>query len=148
MHYTTSIIIDRPRAEVLKLFDNLDNIKHWQRNLVSFEILNGKQGEVGTKSKMTYNNGMELIETVTVKNLPHEFSGTYTAKGVWNEIKNYFEETPDGKTKWTSDCTFQMSGAMKIMALLFPFLFKGQSKKMMNDFKNFAEKGTSVQKNI
>ncbi len=144
MRYSSSIIIDKSLADVLAIFNDVDNLKHWQRGLVSYETTSGTQGEVGSKAKLKFKNGMEMIETITVKNLPHEFSGTYEMKGVWNEIKNYFEETPDGKTKWSFVCEFRMSGFMKILATLFPWIFKKESLKLMNDFKAYAEHGTSV----
>ena len=30
---------------------------------------------------------IEIIESITVKNIHDEFSGTYEAKGFWNEVK-------------------------------------------------------------
>jgi uncharacterized protein YndB with AHSA1/START domain len=37
MKYTCEITIDRPRARVIELFDNPENLKQWQPELVSFE---------------------------------------------------------------------------------------------------------------
>ena len=62
--------------------------------------------------------------------------------------ENIFEELPDGRTKWTSKTEFQFAGfMMKVMGFLMPGAFKKQSKKYMNDFKAFAESGTSVKDN-
>ena len=60
---------------------------------------------------------------------------------------NYFEELPNGHTKWTSKSEFQASSFMlKAMMFLMPGAFKKQSLQYMNDFKNFAETGASVVK--
>ena len=80
-----------------------------------------------------------MIETITVKNLPHEFSGTYEAKGVWNEVKNYFEQIDDQTTRWRSESYFKFSGFMKIIGFLMPGSFKKQSQKYLDQFKAFAE---------
>lgn len=150
MKYTTEVIIDAPRDEVIKKLDSTENIKHWQRGLVSAEHLSGTPGEVGAKMKLSYKLGkrdMELVETITKRNFPNEFHGTYDAKGMHNIQENYFEETPDGKTKWISTSEFIASSfALRVMMFLMPGAFKKQSKQYMIDFKNFVEKGTSVAK--
>ena len=123
MKYSIEIIINLPREEVIEKMDNPDNLKHWQK---------GKRD-------------MTLIETILKRNFPEEFHATYDTKGVHNIQNNYFEELDDIRTKWISESEFQFSGSgMKLMGWLMPGAFKKQSKKYMNDFKNFAEKGISV----
>ena len=80
-----------------------------------------------------------MIETITHKDLPQEFSGTYEAKGVWNEIRNYFYEVSASQTKWVAKNEFRFKGFMKIMAFFMPGAFKKQSYIYMEDFKKFAE---------
>jgi len=146
MKYNLDITINLPREKVIELFDNPDNMKHWQKGLVSFEHFSGEAGNVGAKSKLKYKMGkreIEMIETITKRDLPNEFSGTYEAKGVWNDMKNYFSIVDENKTKWASEVEFKFSGFMKIIAFLMPGNFKKQSYKYMVDFKNFAENGTS-----
>lgn len=83
---------------------------------------------------------MEMIETVTVRNLPHEFSGTYEAKGVYNIVSNKFVSISNNKTKLTNEQEFQFKGFMKIVAFIMQGAFKKQSLKYMTAFKTFAEK--------
>lgn len=148
MKYTTEITIDLPREEVIKKLDNPDNMKHWQRGLISVEHLDGIPGKVGAKMKLRYKLGqrdMELIETITKTNFPETLHANYDAKNVHNIQRNYFEELISGKTKWRSESEFYFSGfMMKMMSLLMPGAFKKQSLKYMQDFKAFAENGTSV----
>lgn len=150
MKYTIETIIELPRNEVVKKMDNTDNMKHWQRGLISAEHISGTPGEVGAKMKLSYKMGkreLEMIETVSKRNFPEEFHGTYDAKGMHNIQQNYFEETPEGHTKWISKSEFlPTSFILRIMTLLMPGAFKKQTKAYMNDFKNFAEKGISVAK--
>ncbi|MCY1660223.1 hypothetical protein [Chryseobacterium sp. SL1] len=83
---------------------------------------------------------IEMIETVTVRNLPDEFSGTYEAKGVFNIVRNKFISLPDNKTKYISEQEFRFNGFMKIIGFLMPSAFKKQSMQYLVDFKNFVEK--------
>lgn len=142
MKYTLEIEINLSRNQVIELFDNSENIKKWQPDLISLEHLSGDAGEIGAKSKLLYKMGrkeIEMIETITVKNLPDEFSFTYEAKGVFNIVENHFIEVNGNKTKWIFNSEFQCKGFMKIMAFLFPSAFKKESLKFMKQFKTFAE---------
>jgi uncharacterized protein YndB with AHSA1/START domain len=142
MKYEHEITIDLPRERVIELFDNPDNMRHWQPGLVSFEHLSGEPGTPGAKSLLKYDMGkrkIEMVETVTKRNLPQEFSGTYETKGVWNQVENFFEEVDQNTTRWRSVNEFRCSGFMKLMTWLMPGAFKKQSLTFMNDFKKFAE---------
>ncbi len=143
MKYTTEIEINKPIDEVVALFDNVDNMDKWMEGLQSFEPISGVPGEVGAKSRLVFKMGkreIEMIETITVRNLPNEFSGTYEAKGVFNIVKNKFVKVSDNTTKHIGEQEFQFKGFMKIIAFLMPGAFKKQSMKYMLDFKHFAEK--------
>ncbi|MBI3134306.1 MAG: SRPBCC family protein [Bacteroidetes bacterium] len=142
MHYTLEIEINKPVQKVVELFDNPDNLPKWMEGLEKFEAISGTPGQVGATSKLTFkmkNRTLEMIETITVRNLPAEFSGTYDAKGVHNIVKNYFTELPGNRTKYTTWQEFQFKGIMKVFAFLMPGMFKKQSLKYLNDFKKFAE---------
>ncbi|MBL86744.1 MAG: hypothetical protein CMO82_08820 [Winogradskyella sp.] len=148
MKYTTEIIIEKPLQEVAKKMNSAENMKHWQEGLISAEHISGTPGEFGAKMKLKYQLGkrkMELIETITKQDFPNEFHATYTTKGVRNIQQNYFETTPEGHTKWISKNEFQPTTfMMNAMLFLMPRAFKKQTKKYMDNFKNFAEKGISV----
>jgi len=142
MNYQLEIEIKLSRSKVIELFDNPDNMPKWQPGLISFEPLSGTPGQVGAKSRLRYKMGsrdIEMIETITERNLPDVFSGTYETKGVWNEVINRFEEISPEKTLWVSDVTFKFSGMMKLMATAMPGAFKKESFKFMQNFKEFAE---------
>lgn len=142
MFYTTEIIINKPIEKVVELFDSVDNLYKWMEGLQSFEHLSGTPGEQGAKSKLKFKMGkreIEMVETITVKNLPEEFSGTYEADGVFNIVKNKFIKISENETKYISENEFQFKGFMKIIAFIMPGAFKKQSMKYLNDFKKFAE---------
>lgn len=143
MKYASEIEINQPIEKVIALFDNPDNMKLWMEGLQSFEHLSGTPGQVGAKSRLRFKMGkreLEMIETITVKDLPREFSGSYEMKGVFNIVKNKFVALPDNRTKYISEQEFQFKGFMKLLGLLMPGAFKKQSMKYLTDFKKFAER--------
>ncbi|MEX0291442.1 MAG: SRPBCC family protein [Flavobacteriaceae bacterium] len=148
MKYTTEITVDLPLEEFAQKLDNPDNMKHWQKGLVDYKQLSGNPGKEGAKMELHYDMGkrkLVLIETIIKRNLPYEFHTTYDAKGVHNIQKNYFKDIGGHSTKWISESEFQFSGfMMKLMAFFMPGAFKKQSLKYLQDFKAFAEDGTSV----
>ena len=142
MKYTTEIEIEKPIEKVIELFDNPDNLKKWMEGLQSFEHISGTPGQPGAKSRLFFKMGkreVEMIETITVRNLPDEFSCTYEAKGVYNIAKNKFLKVSDTRTKYISENEFQFKGFMKFFAFLMPGAFKKQSFKYMQHFKDFVE---------
>ena len=142
MKFTVKIKINLARNKVIELFDSTENLKKWQPILLSFEHQSGTPGEVGAKSRLQYKTGkreIEMVETITVKNLPDEFSGIYEAKGVRNEVKNYFYKVDKNTNKWVSENEFRCSGFMKIIAFFMPGSFKKETMKYLEYFKEFSE---------
>ncbi len=142
MKYHTEIEINQPIDKVIKFFDNPDNMGKWMEGLQSFEHLSGTPGQPGARSRLKFKMGrreMEMIETIKVRNLPDEFSGTYESKGGLNHVTNRFVKISDTKTKHITEQEFLFTGFMKIMATLMKGAFKKQSMKYAVAFKNFAE---------
>lgn len=148
LDYTTTIVIDLPRDKMIALFDDVDNLPKWQRGLKSFEPLEGSPGMPGAKSRLTYQMGkreMVMIETITKRELPDAFDGTYEIEGVHNIVENRFSELGPDRTLWESHNIFQFASLpMKLMGWLMPGMFRRQSQKYAEDFKAFAERGVDV----
>ena len=143
MKYTNEVTINKPITKVIELFDDPNNIGQWQPNFVSFEHKSGVKGQPGAVSHLKYKNGDReniLVETVTVRNLPHEFSGTYEMKGTSCLVKNYFKEIDSGKTLYTSETEWKFGGMIKVLAFFMGSHFKKQTQKYIENFKNFAER--------
>ena len=147
MKYRVEVVIDLPREKVVELFDNTDNLYKWQRGLQSFEHVSGEPGKPGAKSRMCFQMGKrrcEMIETITDRDLPDSFDGTYETRGVFNRVSNHFVELEGDRTRWSSDNEFRFSGFMKIIGFLMKGAFPKQSRRYMEDFKRFAEEGVDV----
>lgn len=143
MKYTTKVDIELSREKVIELFDNADNMEKWMEGLQSFEPISGTPGQPGAKSKLKFKMGkrdMEMTETILVRNFPEEFTCSYEVDGVYNVVRNKFEELSENKTRYTTENDFQFkSFAMKVMGFLMPGAFKKQSTKYLKAFKDFAE---------
>ena len=147
MEYHTSIELDLPRDRVIELFDDPANLPKWQKGLQSFEPVSGTPGQEGAKSRLVFDmrgSKMEMIETITRRDLPEAFDGTYEARGVFNRVENRFTELPGGRTLWESYNVFEFAGFMKLIGWLMPGSFRRQSLKYMEDFKAFVERGVDV----
>ncbi len=142
MKYTTRVTIDLPRAKVIELFDSTENLYKWQEGLKSFELLSGEPGREGTRSKLVYagrKGNLVMTETILKRNLPHEFHGAYKARGVYNEVFNYFSEPDDQTTVWTMVNNFKFRGLMYIMSPFIKSAFTSNTLLNMERFKQFAE---------
>ena len=141
MKYNCSIEIERPRDEIIPLFEDTDRMGEWQEGLVSFEFTSGTPGAAGSTARILYKMGkreIEMIETMESYDLPESMVAIYEADKVWNRNENRFIDLGD-KTRWDMNCEFKCSGFMTILAMLMPGMFRKQTMKMMTSFKAFAE---------
>lgn len=143
MKYSNQVIINKPIGRVIELFDSVENLYKWMPGLLSYEHISGEPGHAGAKAKLKFKMGkreIEMIETVTLRDLPHEFSGTYEAKGIYNPQRNLFIAIDANTTKYESISEFQFKGfGMKLLGLLMPNAFKKQSQIYLDKFKEFVE---------
>jgi carbon monoxide dehydrogenase subunit G len=54
MKYTSEIVINLPRTQVVEKLDNPENMKHWQKGLVSYEQLSDDPKAPGATMKLAY----------------------------------------------------------------------------------------------
>lgn len=142
MEFTNEIIVGIPRERFIELSDEPENLKLWQEGLLSFEAVSGTPGQPGAVSRILSRQGwgtMEMIETVMRRDLPEAFDGTYEAKGIYNAYRNEFHDLGGISTRWVAHNTFEFSGFMKVVALLFGSMLEKQNLNTMYAFKGFAE---------
>jgi hypothetical protein len=147
MKYTAEITIHLPREKVIELFDSTENLYKWQPGLKSIEHLSGDPGKEGARSRMVYEGrkgDLEMTETITHRNLPDEFHRTYEAKGVYNQVFNYFSEPEPGTTLWKTENIFRFRGTMAVMIPFMKKAFIHNTRLSMERFKAFAESETET----
>lgn len=142
MKFHIEIVVDISFAKLLDLFENPENLKRWQPNVISFTPLSGQIGQVGATAEIRYDMVVKKIvmkETILKRNIPDEFVLRYDSDGVSNTVTNNFKEIAPNKTRWIMQNNFQFKGLMKYAALALKGVFKKQTELTMERFKKFAE---------
>ena len=143
MKFKLELPINKPRAEVWKAFDNVENMKKWQPALVSFENISGTPGQPGAVSKLTYEEGgreFSLIEKITHRDEPNRFEGVYENNFADNIIRNQFIEQAKDQTLWVTETEFKFKTLlMKIVGPLMKKNFVARTQRDMERFKEVAE---------
>lgn len=142
MKYTCEILINLSRQEVIELFDSSENLQKWQPGLLSLTHLEGKPGEVGARSELVYESrkgDLVMTETITAKELPEQFHMNYRARGVYNDVENWFIEKEPGLTLWRTVNYFRFRGIMMLMVPFMKQAFIHNTTLNMDRFKLFAE---------
>jgi hypothetical protein len=145
MKFQGSKIINKPREIVAKYFSDPQYLGEYQDGFIKKELLEGKQGGTGSISKMYYKYGnmdMILTETVVINNLPDYFEGFYHHKHMDNTMKCTFTAIDENTTIYEYEFEYtRMNWIMpRLMAILFPGMYRKQGEKWMQQFKEFVEK--------
>ncbi|WP_418604058.1 SRPBCC family protein [Hwangdonia sp.] len=141
MKFTCSINVKKPKQEVVKHFEDPEALKQSQKDFLRMEHLSGNQGETGAKSKLIYKK-FDLIETIIHNKLPDEFYAKYEHKRMTNTMRSKFTALNDNETTLTTEIDYtEFKGFfIKLIAKLFPNMFKKQVDKWLLRFKSFCEK--------
>lgn len=142
MKYSTTIHINKPILKVVTLFDNPKNYIKWMEGLQDMELIEGQAGQEQAKTRFHFKMGkrdMHMLETVLTRKLPYLYITAYESGPVYNIVENHFKALDKNTTSYTTVHEFQFKGLMKLMGWLMPNAFKKQSRKYLNDFKNFVE---------
>jgi hypothetical protein len=137
--------INKSRDEVVKYFADPQYLGEYQDGFIEKDIISGKSGEEGAISKMYYKQGkrdLELTETITANRLPESFEASYHHIHMDNTMKCRFVELDDQRTRYEYEFEYtRINWVMpKLMAILFPGMYRKQSEKWMKQFKEFVEK--------
>lgn len=140
MKFSCEITIDAPLHQVVDVFIEPDNLKHYQDGFISKKLISGNEGAVGEISKLVYKK-LELKETILINNLPEEFKGLYEHKHMTNTMHVKFKSLSENKTHYSSEIEYTKFNGffIKTIATLFPGLFKKQVYKWMMQFKIYTE---------
>ena len=145
MKYKGSVIINKPRDLVTAIFINPDFNKAYQDGFLKKELIRGKQGEAGSKSKMYYQYGkrsMVLTEEILKNDLPNSFEAFYHHKHMDNTMLCTFIEVEPNKTVYNYEYEYTRINWFlpRLIAIVFPSMYRKQGDKWMTQFKEFVEK--------
>lgn len=142
MQYTSIVEINAPLARVIELFNNPDNLQYWMPELIHSELISGTLGATGAVGRLTLKDGSkeyEVIETVTMKNLPSIFARTYQMKNILLTINDSFTPIDEKRTRYTSENAASLTGWMKCIGTLVRIKLEKQTEGQLQSFKRFVE---------
>ncbi|NND94471.1 MAG: SRPBCC family protein [Flavobacteriales bacterium] len=147
--FTCSVDINAPMHKVVELWQDPNQLQHWQEGFLGIEPLSGEKGAVGSTMKMRYKMNrskkeFQLIETILVNDLPNQFIGQYEGPGMVNTMNSEFQELPNGMTRWQAEIDYKIIRGfmMKLIAAIAPSMFKRQTQKWLDRFKELVESST------
>ena len=145
MKFSGSVEINKPRPIVCELFADPAHLGAYQDGFQRKELEKGAAGQNGAVSKMYYKYGnreMVLTETIVSNNLPDSFEAFYHHKHMDNTMKCRFVELGPNRTSYEYEFEYtRINWFMpKLMAILFPGMYRKQGHKWMQQFKEFVEK--------
>ncbi len=144
MTLTFETLINKNRDLVWDCFDNPDNLPKWQSKLVSYRNKTGDPGQVGAVSDFIYEeDGKEIsmTETITIRNMPNEFSAIYETEGFRYITINKFVKVDEDTTNWIIESKLEFSGKLKFFSSLIVKYLKKRMNENMQRFKQLAETG-------
>ena len=145
MKFKCSIEINKSRDEVVEYFINPQYLGEYQDGFIHKKLIRGKASQKHTVSKMYYKHGkidMEIRETIIENNLPESLIGFYHHKHMDNYMRCKFTWLDNNKTLYESEIDYiRINWIMpRLMAILFPSMYRKQVEKWMRQFKEFVEK--------
>jgi hypothetical protein len=143
MKYTISNTINQPINVVATKFMEPNGALQWMEGLQKIERLSDNPYEVGAKSRfhsLHKNKKFVIDETILEQNMPNQIKFAFNSPMGYNEVEMVFEQLNDNSTKQINHSYFQLKGIMKLLGPLMKGMFKKQSMKYLNAFKEFAEK--------
>lgn len=145
MKYNGSIEIAKSRDEVVKYFTDPQYLGEYQDGFIKKNHISGDLGKDGAVSMMYYKYGkrdMELTETIITNRLPESFESSYHHIHMDNSMKCKFIELDENNTRYEYEFEYtRINWIMpKLMAILFPWVYRKQGEKWIQQFKDFVEK--------
>ncbi|MEM9548983.1 MAG: SRPBCC family protein [Bacteroidota bacterium] len=139
MKYTCTIEIPLHRKECVKMWMDEAKFPEWQEGFKHRKWLQGEPNNTHSKSEILFVQGkrtLELEERILDNSLPDYILGEYVHKHMTNTQKTTFEMVSPSITLIRSDVEYTaFRGFMpKLLARLFPGMFKNQSQKWLDNF--------------
>ncbi len=145
MKHKGSLVINKPIAEVAALFADPNSPKEYQDGFIRKELLSGEAGENGAVYELFYSYGgrdMVMTETIVNNSLPEFYEAFYHHEHMDNTMKCHFTALDARRTRYDYEYEYtRMNWIMpKLMAILFPGVYRRQGEKWMQQFKEFVER--------
>lgn len=143
MKYKLELALNKPRAEVWRVFDDPGSLAKWQPTLVAIEQIEGTAGQPGAVAKLTFKNGEReyfLVEKIIHREEPQRLDQLYENKFADNTITNTFLENGNNETLWNVEVEFKFKTLlMRLIGPLVRKRFAASTQRDMDHFKALVE---------
>ena len=145
MKYACSVEVPLNREEAIALWLDESKLAQWQDGFQHKNWISGSPNTDQSVSQiLLFQNGrkMELEESILTNALPEFIEGEYVHIHMTNIQKVVFEILGENQTKITTEVHYTEFNTLiiKVMAFLFPGMFKKQSQKWPDQFVILAQK--------
>lgn len=142
MKFSSTVDIEKPVDELVKLIQDPDCTMKWLEGLRSVEHISGDFRQPGAKSKVVLDSAagrMVITETVLSNDLPDEYRIRYDGQG-YVSFSNYsFEVLSPTLTRFTMSQEIELKGALKLVQGIVRGKVMKQLQVSAESFKRFAE---------
>jgi len=143
MKFKLETIINKPRADVWKAFDNIENLQKWQPTLTTHELLSGTPGQPGALTKLTYEEAgreFSLVEKIIRHAEPNELTSVFESVYADNVVENKFIQQDPDQTLWVTETEYTFKTlVMKIMGNILKKNYIKRTQREMERFKEMVE---------
>ena len=151
VEYGHEITVNKPIKEAWAVYQDESKLGEWLEGFKSIELIEGEDGEVGSKYKVIVNPGegeddFEMIETIVSKEEFDHVELTFDSEMMRFDQTTTFSET-DGKTTIKTDS--KVSGKNLLYRSMFATMeilggsFQGQEVKHVEALKKLIEENTT-----
>jgi uncharacterized protein YndB with AHSA1/START domain len=141
--YTSEVIVNQPITKTWNVFTDTSKMDKWVPGLISIELANGENGQVGARYKMLVLDGgteYEMYEKVMESEPEKKYVFELENDVRINIVSYEFSEISPGVTKLTEKQ--QLHGKDFLMKPIFVFMkgyLHSQAMESLNKFKETAE---------
>lgn len=142
MKFISSVEIEKPLNELVKLIQDPECTLQWLEGLRSVEHVSGEFRQPGAKSKVVMDSAagvMHITETVLSNDLPDEYRIRYDGQGYVSYSNYHFDVLGDNLTKFTMTQEVELKGALRLMKGIVRSKVRKQLQRSAESFKRFAE---------
>ena len=150
MKYTCSVEVPVSRSKCIELWFDVSKMNRWQDGFKHKTWLEGEPNAVGSIADILLSQQgrkLELRERIISNQLPDFIEGEYVHEHMTNTQKVIFEELDASTTRVITEVDYTQFNKLivKIMAMIFPSMFRKQSQKWLDQFKEMASVESRLQ---
>ena len=135
--FTVSTIIKQPAETVVNAMMNPNNFPYWQKDLVKFEVINKKPGEVGSIGQLYYSHkgrSYTMEDKLIVCDPGKRYISVVTGEAITAQVDTKLE--PVGNNT-EMKVTWKGSGEKLLLKLLLPFMRSKMIKQSRSELETF-----------